>query len=202
MGRPGKQLADLFERVRTTYFPRWHRGKFWRVQFGTRSRETSEDGFCDRKRRVIYIRDFIADDPHANIALLIHEITHAVTCAGHGAAFLRRMQAAADLAFTKGDHALAELLSEEVRETRTAVKASPALVYGTAENAVMMNGASWEQVLLYLTQEYCMMRAELLKQCPRLRRVYDETVRFLEQEKRVRERFELAMATGDGEVEK
>lgn len=113
-----RRECDAFEEMRRVYFPRWARGKEWRVVVGSYTGSRYEMAFCVPEQRTIYISPAIANgDPTALSATLIHETCHAVSDLGHRAVFLRRLRTAADRARALGDSALADALAADADRT-------------------------------------------------------------------------------------
>jgi len=146
---------------------------------GTRSRYTFEDGYCDIERRTIYIRDDLARDVDARRdALLLHECVHAVTGAGHGRGFRRRLRMCADRARELGDAALANELVAKLEELACTPTARASTIYRMVEEFVEDRAIEpdFEAVLKALSRETGLTPQELLVRYSRLHRIYAEAI--------------------------
>jgi len=109
-----ESLRAQFSRIRRLYFPKWSAGKYWKVQNGNRRGGSALTGFCDTKRRIVFVSD-------RSDSLLIHEICHAVASSGHGIVWQRRMVAASVMALRLGNVRVANELRDEVAAYQNAI---------------------------------------------------------------------------------
>jgi hypothetical protein len=108
-------LQENVDYVCKTFFPRWNRGRKWKIEHDER---LSSQGLCDLKSRKITIGIDLENDDEVSI-LLIHEICHACVrrtgLAEHGDQWKGRMLKAAIRAEQCGQKTIASGLRENVR---------------------------------------------------------------------------------------
>lgn len=109
-----KQVESHFAHVRRVYFPRWNEKGEWSVSFdhaGTRGKT----GYCDSKTKTIFLSYEVFGMTLAGMrALLIHEICHDVSAAGHNSRWARRMESAARRAEIVGEKDVARVLRMDI----------------------------------------------------------------------------------------
>ena len=110
-----EELEREFESVRQDFFPRWDRGRQWKIEKCTQHPEDDYPGYCERGKKVISVysesNSWVMYDLKT---LLIHEICHAVTRGTHGVEFIRRLRKARDRAKEIRRMDLAESLEKEI----------------------------------------------------------------------------------------
>ena len=171
-------LAREFTTVRKVYFPKWDRMRRWRCHFLRATMVTSDcHGHCDDEKKIIYVSKNAED----LIALLIHEICHALTSsANHGRTWQERMLKAAKVADRIGHSRLAEFLRQEVvNYQRAEVKSRKAIYCEIQEWVSALKGIpSFRTVVKLVAQWNVMTVKQFLKRLPRAKAVYDEEVQF------------------------
>jgi hypothetical protein len=174
-----RDLEREFTAVRKVYFPKWDRMRRWRCRFLRPAMAgVGCTGLCDCEKRIIYI----PTNTENLIAVLIHEICHAVTpSANHGRPWQKRMLKAADVANWRGRSQLADFLREEVVSyARKAEVKTKKAIYSEIEECVLdLQGiSSFRTVVKLVAQRNVMTAKEFLKRFPRAKAVYDEAVQF------------------------
>lgn len=175
--KKSRSLSDVFQSVRTEYFPRWDRKRTWRVKS---SASLLVDGICHMDRRLIVLRHS-ADWESADVRMtLIHEICHAVVPGGHGQRWQGRMLKAAECAMFRGDLELSRLLKQEVEDYRATPFIQPRDVYARIEQcATEQPNLPFSTVLKFLAEELRMSRRQFLQLFPRANTVHIETLQFV-----------------------
>ncbi|MDB5390263.1 MAG: hypothetical protein JWM11_5909 [Planctomycetaceae bacterium] len=105
-----------FGEIRCQYFPRWDRQREWTVSFGDAKQCRDSTGYCDNAVKSIYIneRAIVGMQVAGVRALIIHEICHDVSAAGHNRKWATRMKIAATRAEQIGEIRVAEILLSHV----------------------------------------------------------------------------------------
>jgi hypothetical protein len=136
------------------------------------------EGLCDCERKIIYIPSNTED----LIAVLIHEICHAVTpSTNHGQPWQERMLKAATVAQRTGQSRLAEFLRKEVVSyQRDAEVITPKAIYCEIADCVsdLKGIPSFRTVVKLVAQRNVMTVEKFLKRLPRAKRVYDKAISF------------------------
>jgi hypothetical protein len=172
-------LAREFTAVRKVYFPKWDRMRRWRCRFLRATMVTSDcHGRCDDEKKIIYISKNAED----LIALLIHEICHAVTQrANEGRTWQERMLKAVKVADRIGHSRLAESLRQEVVSyQRDAEIITKKANYCDIEECVsdLTGIPPFPKVAKLVAHKHLMTVEKFLKRLPRAKAVYDEAVQF------------------------
>src|SRR4030095_2412235 len=172
-------LEREFRAVRKEYFPKWDKARKWRVRCFPANRVTSDcHAYCDCKGKIIYIARNSGD----LTALLIHEISHAVTPqVNHGGPWQERMLKAACVGRQRRRAQLAEFLRGEVDSYRrnTEVIANKAISSEIGDCVSDLKGIpSFRAVVKIVAQRNVMTAKEFLKRFPRAKAAYDEAVQL------------------------
>jgi hypothetical protein len=165
-----RTINDELRDVRQQFFPRWDRAGRWRVRQFTDL--DGAQGRCCREDRTIRVTPLQGEE---GVALLIHEIAHAVATDGHGRKWQARMEQAAVTADQLGRSELAGLLRKETAGYNDPLaKVTAAGVYGEITDAVVENpGVTFWQVIDCVRRDYGCSRKEFLKHFRRAKVVFD-----------------------------
>ena len=114
-------------------------------------------------------------DEVALVYILVHEVCHAVSTLKHGHAWLQRMEAARSRAAQLGQAVLADFLQKDIDKYEYNVTnrmADP--VYGSITDILTdIPDATYDTVLLCLSDRFSKSPTELEQQYPYLRKDYD-----------------------------
>jgi hypothetical protein len=132
---------------------------------------TTESGYCDSTTKTIFL-NYGQHGRQQGRTIIIHEIVHAVTSGAHGTQFCARLRQAAQRASDLGDMTL----SAQWRAEAEAYE-SPGLSLGSPYRRIPQivcenPGATFEQILTYLADEYVETAPALVARYPRLHAVY------------------------------
>jgi len=178
-------LDATFRALCRDFFPRWRDSGAWTIVEGPHGQwvdtqgntyTTTESGYCARTTKTIFLNYGQHGRQHGR-AIIIHEIVHAVTSGAHGKQFCARLRQAAQRASDLGDLTLSAQLREEADayESTAINLGSP---YRRIPKIVCENpGATFEQILTYLANEYGETAPALVARYPRLRTVYQRARR-------------------------
>ncbi len=160
--------------IRTTFFPGWDKGRRWQVvQVDDLD---GAQGRCERKIKTISVLGGIERDNL--LALLIHEIAHAVSNDFHGKRWLQRMEKAASRAEQQGPPTLAALLREQIVGYRDGFRMTAAMMYGEIENCVFSKfQVTFPQVVDFLRRNFGISRDQFLRCFRRAEGVFEEAQR-------------------------
>jgi hypothetical protein len=118
-------LQEEFLAVRKEFFPRWDRKQEWKVKLNYNCKISGYIANCNRESKTIFLS--VGDSPPPFMSkpgnyrklvircLLVHEICHDLTPAGHGKRFQQRMSATAKRAEELGNVEMAERLQAEIQ---------------------------------------------------------------------------------------
>mgnify|MGYP001592904379 CR=1 FL=1 len=87
-----ERLQDAFEYVRKIFFPRWDRGRKWKVVYTPRFKKRRIEAVCHSNIREIWFYTISKYDEMLR-SCLVHEICHVNTW-GHGKNWLANMERA------------------------------------------------------------------------------------------------------------
>lgn len=114
-----ERLDNLFNEVRSCFFPRWDTNKQWKVEARLewhQSLRVIDWGFCDDKHKTIRIWPaWVCQDDNALRVLLIHEIAHATERCNHQPKWQARCLKAASKAEGMGNQRLADAIRLDVK---------------------------------------------------------------------------------------
>ena len=172
-----RDLKREFTAVRNAYFPKWDRIRRWKCRFLPATMAGAGcEGLCNWEGRIIYIRT----NTENRIAVLIHEICHAVTpSANHGPQWQQQMRKAATVAKRTGQSQLAKFLRKEVvRYQRDAEPVTRNAIYCEIEQCVsdLTGIPPFPTVAKLVAQRNLMTIDKFLKRYPRAETVYDKAV--------------------------
>ena len=162
------ELIREFERIKSTYFPRWDKQHEWTIVES--HPECVGDGYCDSDNRQIVIA---SADPSME-CILIHEIAHAVTHQYHGKKWQGRMEKAALKAEELGLNDLAtQIRGEYAKYLDLALSFRPTahLVYNSIEDAGIA-GLSFEGAVASAANAFGMTPHQLQAKYKKARTVY------------------------------
>ena len=164
----------IVEYIRTTFFPGWDKGRRWQVvQVADLD---GAQGRCERKIKTISVLGGIEQDDL--LALLIHEIAHAVSNDFHGKRWLQRMEEAANHADQERLPTLAALLRQQIVGYRDGFRMTAAMMYGEIENCVFSEfQVTFPQVVDFLRRDFGISRDQFLRRFRRAERVFEEAQR-------------------------
>jgi hypothetical protein len=160
--------------IRTTFFPGWDKGRRWQVvQVADLD---GAQGRCERKIKTISVLGGIERDDL--LALLIHEIAHAISNDFHGKRWLQRMEKAASHADQQGLPTLAALLRQQIVGYQDGFRMTAAMMYGEIENCVVSEPqVTFPQVVDFLRRDWGVNRNQFLRRFRRAERVFEEAQR-------------------------
>jgi hypothetical protein len=160
--------------IRTTFFLGWDKGR--RSQVIQVDDLDGAQGRCERKIKTISVLGGIEQDDL--LALLIHEIAHAVSNDHHGKRWLQRMEDAASRADEQGLPTLAALLRQQIVGYRDGFRMTAATMYGEIENCVFSEfQVTFPQVVDFLRRDWGISRRHFLRRFRRAERVFEEAQR-------------------------
>jgi len=164
----------IVEYIRTTFFPGWDKGRRWQVvQVADLD---GAQGRCERKIKTISVLGGIEQDDL--LALLIHEIAHAVSNDFHGKRWLQRMEEAANHADQERLPTLAALLRQQIVGYRDGFRMTAAMMYGEIENCVFSEfQVTFPQVVDFLRRDFGISRDQFLRRFRRAEGVFEEAQR-------------------------
>jgi hypothetical protein len=164
-------FTEHVEYIRQTFFPRWDRQRRWQiVQVDDLD---GAQGRCDRGSRTISILGSMTGDEL--LALLIHEIVHAVRNDYHGEAWLQGMEEAASRSDQNGAAGLAGVLRHQIADYRDGFRVTATMLYGEIENCVIdQPQITFPQVVDFLRRDYGFSRDQFLRRFRRAKRVFKE----------------------------
>jgi hypothetical protein len=176
-----------FEEVRTTFFPRWDRGRLWKVEVAHDL--DGAQGKCYPNTKTIKILDGMTGLDLT--ALLIHEIAHAAVNVWHGGRWRARMLVAAEQAERLGKGKLAQVLRKQVAQYGNPdSEVTPTMVYDEIEDILWQRpGAEFEQVVDFLRRDVGLSREDFVRRYRRARTVFEEAKAEAEERVTVRERM-------------
>jgi hypothetical protein len=172
--------------IRTTFFPGWDKGRRWQVvQVADLD---GAQGRCERKIKTISVLGGIEQDDL--LALLIHEIAHAVSNDFHGKRWLQRMEEAANHADQERLPTLAALLRQQIVGYRDGFRMTAAMMYGEIENCVFSEfQVTFPQVVDFLRRDFGISRRQFLRRFRRAERVFEEAQRDVRESAEARGRW-------------
>ena len=174
-------LEEVFDRVRSTYFPRWRSGGNWSIKLGAVPGWPDLRGHCDLETHIIWMVPQWRDDEIVE-ATVIHEIVHAIMGRpGHGVRFRRRLLKAAELAEESADAALAAALREDAENWAAAPTPLASEIYEEIRSQVW-KFTYYEALLDKVAEDNNMLPDEFERSYRRARRVYDKERRALQKE--------------------
>jgi hypothetical protein len=163
------ELIREFERIKSTYFPRWDKQHEWTiVEFHP---ECVGDGYCDSDNRQIVIASADLSMEH----ILIHEIAHAVTHDYHGKKWQRRMEKAALKAEELGQRELASDIRKDYiayLDSSNPIIPKAQFIYNSIEDAGIA-GQSFECAVASTANAFGMTPHKLLAKYKKAWTVYD-----------------------------
>ena len=170
------QLESEFLLVREKIFPRWDKDRVWSISFGNFTGSPQEEGCCVTESKVVLVAAFIAEWPREKrLALIIHEICHAVVGPGHAKKFLERMRKAAEAAERHGLHNTAKHVLEDVVMYEQAPKLTAAYVYGMVQDLLIdVPNLTDSQIENALVQEFGLTKEQLRARYPRVLQVTED----------------------------
>jgi hypothetical protein len=192
-GSQGAMISQKkFRRIRDAFFPRWRRGRDWRLSL--HADLDGADGRCDTEsKRIRLVRCDRSSDEL--VVVLVHEICHAVAANGHGAKWQRRMLKAGEDAERLGMPVLAGMIRIEVEAYRIAPKTTVGEVYGRiVEAAQDYPQVRFISVINLVRKDYGRPLAEFLDCYPRSRRVFDAARQDLARREAAMARLESRLA--------
>jgi hypothetical protein len=172
-------LQEAFERIRDVFFPQWDCSHEWTVEVGCRGNSCLGRGYCDTEGKKILINLFLinSSDPDET---LIHEICHAVASTYHGKKWQGRMEKAVLKAESLGNKELAEKIRKDYTaysDPDKCLNLTANMVYTKVEDVAIETEWSFEDVINFVADGYCMTSKQLLAKYKRLRTVYEKTMR-------------------------
>lgn len=171
---PPAHLRSVLAHVRQAYFPRWDRNVQWRIRKGHRSRWTREDGYCDSERQTIWVSPALAEAGGDQlIAVVVHEVCHAIQGSGHGRRFRLRLAVSADAAEAAGRVHLAGLLRQDAMMYEQEPPMLAKAIYSTMGDIVGESPhVSFAAALRFLATQIGLTPSELQSRYRQLRNVY------------------------------
>jgi hypothetical protein len=164
-------LQTTFATLCALYFPRWRAAATWTVREGpkatwtegTAQYGTTEQGYCDKDTRTIFIQNPVP-------AVLVHEICHAVTDGWHGVHFQRRLALAHQRAVALKDADLAAGLANDLRDCALpGLPQSAPSVYGRVEDILLDAPAvTLDRIVTSFANDFALTPDEVLRRYPRL----------------------------------
>ena len=114
-------MRHVFNEIVRLYFPRWRDSRNWKVRRGSYApgSQSGRDCSCQSHLKAIYMDKVAEDDPEF-IAILIHEICHAITTSTHNSKWLKRMKLAEERASALGDKTVFAQLEKQLQEIESA----------------------------------------------------------------------------------
>ncbi len=171
-----EKLVNIFNEIRSCYFPRWDIKKEWRIE--VKARHPREYGFCDSPNKVIYVHPLWAEEGDGDLyVLIIHEICHAAASHWHDNKYQARLLKAADKAQYIGETELADKIRAEVKLCReaTVLRRTSHDIYCQITDAVRdAPDASMVTVFAWVADQNLYTPGELLKRYPRAEKVYNQ----------------------------
>ena len=176
----------IVEYIRTTFFPGWDKGRRWQVvQVDDLD---GAQGRCERKIKTISVLGGIKQDDL--LALLIHEIAHAVRNDFHGKRWLQRMEDAANHADQQGLPTIAALLRQQIEGYQDGFRVTAAMMYGEIENCVFSEfQVTFPQVVDFLRRNFGISRRQFLRRFRRAERVFEEAQRDVKESAEAKARW-------------
>ena len=175
-----RRLAEAFQYVRVTFFPKWRKGAYWRVK---ENPGLPYYGRCDDSSRTILVQSTPEEDDRLHL-ILIHEICHAITKEPHTKKWRDRFQKAGDTAKKIDRQELANLIYDEVRRSSKNVKPprlNERLIYATIKDIILDDsGVSFDEAIEAVARLWG-ITPEDVSQFKDCKTVYEETIRLLSQ---------------------
>ena len=159
------------EYIRQSVFSDWDRKGRWQiVQVDDLD---GAQGRCERESKTISILGSMTGDDL--LALLIHEIVHAVRNDYHGGLWLQGMEEAASQSEQNGAAGVAGLLRQQIADYRNGFQVTVAMLYGEIENCVIdQPQITFPQVVDFLRRDCGISRDQFLRRFRRAKRVFEE----------------------------
>ena len=179
------QLQVAFDYVCKTFFPRWDRGKHWKIQ---NVYSLPCEGQCEPESKTISLKSVHDNDDELHF-IIIHEICHAWST-GHSKKWRNRMQKAEVKAKKIGRHKLSRMLKKEIELYASSTKIRASHVYNSIEDAVFDSlEPSYKKIIGWVAKEYGWYSEELEKYHKRCKEVYEKAIK----EKRAMKTFKIDM---------
>jgi hypothetical protein len=177
------RLEQLFQQVRSKFFPRWDRTRRWLLRPMTASQaRDGDDARCDPVTCTIYFAPKLGRRNRLlTTGILVHEICHALhPRSGHGDPWQRRLMQAAGKAEALGEPELARWLRDEVRGYQTPPgRMTARSTYHEIREFVRESGVlpPFETLVEEFSRSRSISCGEFLKRYPRARKVYESVAR-------------------------
>ena len=190
------KLMDAFQFVRKTFFPRWDRNYQWRIYLDS---DLPSLGRCNVQGKEMFLRGLQKDEDELHF-LIIHEICHVAAkgALGHNKNWYSRMEKAAEKAKDLGYEKLAEKIYADVALYRDSEPESRSCepVYGRICDIVIDTKASlsFEEVLQSMASEMGLYPEDVLRDCKKIKKVYEEEVREYRKVIKQRERLQALLS--------
>lgn len=186
-------FATSAEHVRTIFFPRWDKGRQWKIVQANDL--DGAQGHCERATKTISILDGMkGNDLHA---LLIHEIAHAVSNDCHGKRWLKRMEDAANHAQQQELPMVAALLRQQIEGYTDGFHMTAATMYAMIEDCVVTeHEITFLQVVDFLRRECGMNRIQFLRRFRQAERVFVKVKRDVRESTEAKAKMNWLTHTG------